>query len=378
MGVGTETLCDILINDQSDIAGRVDTDSADLLLIACADDSLLHTVLESHDSLLDRIYRDDVTEITDCIESVRADHDPARTSARVQLSADEWCIFEFTIHPAGQFADESPPLFTASNVTHEHFLSQRREVINRVLRHNLRNDMEVISGYTGIARDQCDKDSHPAIDRIEVTTKKLLSLGEKIRDLDSRLYNSNYRLRRVNLREITTRAVEQYHANHPEITFKLAVGAHVIAGNSLVQDAIEELIENAIQHADRPDEEVVITITSQETAANDEISFTVTDNGQGIPRGEAEAISETTESQLNHSSGVGLWLVKWISDSVYATFDIGQRPHTRGTRGEFSFKHAAQLDAEDEHAFTELNKKRIIRTELPEAGSSDIATSTRG
>jgi Predicted signal transduction protein with a C-terminal ATPase domain len=136
-------------------------------------------------------------------------------------------------------------------------------------------------------------------------------------------------------------------------------------------------VENAIDHAGRPADETVITITSTVNEDNNEIKLTIVDNGRGIPAGEANAISEGTESDLHHSSGVGLWLVKWISDSVHATFDIGRRTETSGTEAVLGFKDAAQLD-ESDALFDGLNQKKIIRTELPDTGSSDIATSTRG
>ncbi|ERH01196.1 MAG: histidine kinase-, DNA gyrase B-, and HSP90-like ATPase [Halonotius sp. J07HN6] len=377
MDVGTESVCEILISNQSDIAGTVAVDTNDLLVKAVADNSVITHSTNGTDSLLTRVYRDDVKDITDCTEDAIQTDDPQQTTSRVQLSADEWCIFEFTIYPAKHFSPAAGPLFTGTNVTDEHFLNQRREVINRVLRHNLRNDLEVVDGYTTIAREECGDAAQPAINQIESISNKLLSLGEKMRDIDSHLHSSNYRLRRVNLGDVVGRVVETYHEEHPTVTFRLNVAEAVVAGNSLVSNAVEELVENAIDHADRPEEETVITITFTEIEDNDEIKLVITDNGRGIPRGEAEAISEGTESELNHSSGVGLWLVKWISDSIHATFDIGRRTETSGTEAVLGFKNAAQLDESDE-LFSGLNQKKIIRTELPDTGSSDIATSTRG
>lgn len=377
MAVGTESVCEILISNDVDIAGTVAADTNDLVLKAVAYDSTITQSTDGTDSLLTRVYRVDVEDIIDCIESAIETDDPQQTTSRVQLSADEWCIFEFTIYPAEHFSPASDPLVTGLNVTDEQFLNQRREVINRVLRHNLRTDLGLVDGYSNIAREECGDAAQPAINEIESISDRLLSLGGKIREIDSHLNTSNYRLRRVNLGKVTRRVVETFHEQHPDVTFRLNVGDAVVAGNSLVGDAVTELVENAIDHADKPDEETVITIESSNNEDKNEIKLTVTDNGRGIPAGEAEAISEGTESYLNHSTGVGLWLVKWISDSVHATFDIGRREETSGTAAVLGFKTAAQLDESDE-LVSGLNQKKIIRTELPETGSSDIATSTRG
>ena len=377
MAVSTESVCEILVGNHADIAGAVEGDASELRLKAIAEESAIAPVADDTDRLLKRVYRDDVPDIIDSIETAIAENESQQATSRVQLSADEWCIFEVTIYPTEHFSPASTPLFTGANVTDRHFLSQRREVINRVLRHNLRNDLEVVDGYTAIAREECDDAAQPAISQIESISSKLLSLGEKIREIDSHLNSSNYRLRRVNLKDVTRRVIEAYHEDHPSVTFRVNVADTVIAGNSLVGDAVSELVENGIEHADRPAGETVITIESTENPDNGEIKLAVIDNGRGIPIGEARAISEGTESDLNHSSGVGLWLVKWISDSIHATFDISRRAETSGTEAALGFKDAAQLDESDE-LFAGLNQKKIIRTELPDTGSSDIATSTRG
>lgn len=372
-----ESLCELFVRERADVAGEVVTETSDLVLAAAADDSPLWTAAESQAELTSRIYRDDATEIVDCIETTTEGGDPTETTVRVQLSADEWCLFEVAIYPAGHFMAETGPIFIGRNVTQEHFTAQRRKVISRVLRHNLRNDMEVVSGYLEIVRQQCEAADQTAIDEVEAVADKLLSLGEKMREIDARLTDSNNRLRRVNLRETTTRVVEEYHEAHPAVTFRVNVGDYVIAGSSLVRDAIAELIENAIEHTTTADEDTVITITADERAGGAKIDFAVIDNGQGIPRGEAEAISEATESKLNHSSGVGLWLVKWITDSINATFDITQRADSHGTRATLGFRAATQLTDGDQR-FVELQQRTIIRSELPDTDSADIVTSTRG
>ena len=372
-----ETLCEMFVSEQADVAGEVVVETSDLVLCAADDDSPLRAVAESQAELTRRIYRDDLTEVVTGIKTVTETGDPIETTVRVQLSADEWCLFEFSIYPTGHFTAGIGPIFTGRNVTHEHFATQRREVITRVLRHNLRNDMEVISGYLEIVREQCEHADQSAIDEVESVADKLLSLGEKMREIDARLTDSNNRLRRVNLRETTARVIEEYHAAHPAVTFRVNVGEHVIAGNSLVHDAVAELIENAIQHTTTADEETVITVAADERAGGSKIDLSVVDNGQGIPQGEAEAISEATESKLNHSSGVGLWLVKWITDSINATFDITQRADSHGTRATLGFRAAEGLEDGDQR-FAELHQKTIIRSELPDTDSADIVTSTRG
>lgn len=377
MAVNIESICDILVNGHADIAGRTDFSASKLRVLAAATGSTLSAIVDD-DNILRNVYRDDLKNIVACLEAVADGDGLQRTTARVGVSTEEWCFVEFTIYPQGKFADELVPVFTGRNVTDEHFLNQRREVINRVLRHNLRNEMGVIIGNAQLAREECDCENGSPLAKIEANAQSLLSLSEKIRDVNARLNDSNYRFRRVKLRTVIENAVETYHADHPDVRFTVNVGDHVIAGSSLVGDAIEEVIENAIKHGGKSTECLTISITTNENSERNEIELMITDNGEGIPAGEVEAISEKTESQLKHGSSVGLWLVKWIADSVSATFEIGQRKDERGTAVTFGFVDADRMDEADEREFAELNQRKVIRSKLLDTGSSNIGTSTRG
>lgn len=372
-----KSICDILVNGHADIAGHTVSSTDELQVLAATTTPSISAIVDDGD-ILQNVYRDDVKALRECLEAIADGDGSQRTTVRVNVSSDEWCFFELTIYPPGQFSDESVPIFTGRNVTDQHFLNQRREVINRVLRHNLRNDMGTIIGYAQLAREQCDCESGSPLTKIETNAQSLFSLAENIRSINNRLNNLNYRFRRVKLRTIIENAVETYHAEYPETRFTVNVGDHVIAGSSLVGDAIEEVIENAIKHGGNSTEDLTISITTNENSDTNEIELTIADNGEGIPAGEVEAISEMTESQLKHGSSVGLWLVKWIADSVFATFEIGQRENQQGTAVVFGFMDADRMDEADEQELAELNQRKIIRSKLLDSGLSDIGTSTRG
>jgi len=377
MAANTTQICNILVSGQVDLAGKVVTSTGELQVIAATTGPTISAITADH-NILANVYGEDVRNVKQCVEKVVQDDKIQQTIARVSVSSDEWCFIEFTIYPKGQFGDEFDPVFTGRNVTDQHFLNQRQEVINRVLRHNLRNDMGVIIGYAQLAQEQCDCEAASPLRKIETNAQSLYSLSENIREINDRLNNSNYRFRRVKLRTLINNAVETYHSQYPETRFTVNVGDHIILGSSLVSDAIEEVIENALKHGGKSVEDLHINITTKENSDTDNIDLMISDNGEGIPVGEVKAISERTESQLEHGSSVGLWLVKWIADSVLATFEIGQREDRRGTTVVFGFINADQMDEVHEQEFTELNQRKSIRSKLLNEESGDIKTSTRG
>jgi signal transduction histidine kinase len=51
------------------------------------------------------------------------------------------------------------------------------------------------------------------------------------------------------------------------------------------------------------------------TGDRDGIVVIVSDDGPGIPADELRALYGSSESPLHHGSGLGLWVVKWITES---------------------------------------------------------------
>jgi signal transduction histidine kinase len=73
--------------------------------------------------------------------------------------------------------------------------------------------------------------------------------------------------------------------------------------------AIENLVENAVEHNDATRPRVSVEVTN-----GDRPTLVVSDNGPGIPEQEIAALEGERETSLEHGSGIGLWLVKWIVD----------------------------------------------------------------
>jgi len=90
--------------------------------------------------------------------------------------------------------------------------------------------------------------------------------------------------------------------------------------------AIEELIHNAIEHADADEPEVHAHIS--DSGADEGIAITVADDGPEIPEHETGVLTSDEETPLEHSEGIGLWMVTWIvnaadGDITFERSDLG-------------------------------------------------------
>ena len=181
-------------------------------------------------------------------------------------------------------------------------------VLHRVLRHNLRNDISIIRGYTELMAEQLDDDSvsQTALSHID----DLIDLSQKARELEEIITTSPERqVTRIGalVDEICEEITQKYPAASVTVEYENEIQARVLQN---FDRAIEELVENAVKHSgDTPRVTVAI-----ETVPNG-IEIRIEDNGPGLPDHEAEVLTSGEETPLAHGTGLGLWLAYWIVSS---------------------------------------------------------------
>jgi len=199
------------------------------------------------------------------------------------------------------------------NVTDRHRYEQRLKVANRVLRHNLRNRMNVITGWAEGLKESDDEEVAAAGERITTTGESLIELGEQVRLLVETADYVSETAETVVVKDHLAPLVEQLRAAHPNavVESELPPTTTVTVPNAkLLTIAVQNLLENAIQHNDA--EQPWVCVTVETDGGDDEYTrIHVADNGPGIPETEREVLRKGIETPLEHGSGLGLWLVHW-------------------------------------------------------------------
>jgi len=221
-------------------------------------------------------------------------------------------------------------------------LSERDErlaVMNRVLRHNLRNDLSVIIGSLQRLEQQVPDEAASTVDDARATAWELTETTEKLRRIDSVLEAADEERIRIDLAAVVESVVADVREAYPSVEFDVRVSARPrVETTPGVEAAIRNLVENACEHndTDRPTVTVSVDADGRSTP-----TVTVHDNGSGIPASELASIRDGEESPLAHSSGVGLWFVYWVvtrSDgTVSFDYDDGQVVSLRFPRADRSF-----------------------------------------
>ncbi|AUG46624.1 PAS domain-containing sensor histidine kinase [Haloarcula taiwanensis] len=214
------------------------------------------------------------------------------------------------------------PLYRAYGVVSGHLISlrditdrrqreQRLDVLNRLLRHDIRNEMNVVKGNADLLRDTADTDERERLDRIISTVDDIVDRSNKIGRVTEALETEQHSP--TALRQLLESVVSDARDRHPDVAITLTCEDDIwIRGGPSVLIALEELVENAVEHQAADADRVTVEITATRAGGTPGARVAVHDNGPGITDHEREVIRSGTETPLKHGSGVGLWLVNWI------------------------------------------------------------------
>lgn len=244
-----------------------------------------------------------------------------RSRYRIQDTDESWRMYECVALNHLETPEIEGIIISAREVTENHRYQRRLQVMNRVLRHDLRNDMNVVLGHADLLLEANNGGTRHA-QIIRRKAMSLVELGEKVRRIDEELTTKPVRTR-TNISVIVTEEVTAICDSYPDATVRTQIENEcIILGDSSLSVAVRNLLENAIEHntADKP------TVTVRLEQHTERVELTIEDNGPGIPVGERRVVESGTETPLEHVSGLGLWLVIWIVESVKGEISFTAAP----------------------------------------------------
>jgi signal transduction histidine kinase len=207
------------------------------------------------------------------------------------------------------------------DVTERERREQRLTVLNRVLRHNLRNEVDVLKAHAeGLTR--ADVEVTPILEAAD----RIAALGRQARRTDEYVSETAVDTA-VDLEALVGEALEtvEADASEPTVTVETPATASVTTNRAAVVAALESALENALDYAT-----TAVTVTVEEAPAGYVVR--VADDGPGIPESELASLDAATESPLGHSTGLGLWQLKWAITTLNGELSFDT---TDGTTVEF-------------------------------------------
>lgn len=206
---------------------------------------------------------------------------------------------------------------------------QKLDVLSRVLRHNVRNKLNLIFGHARIIAESDHEELHNAAEQIEGAADELMQLSEKARTAQTEVGFNPSRDYRTDLVELTEHLAVKYRRDYPDAKIKTKLPEELIANvPESYRIAVSELVENAIEHNRESFPIVRISVERQ----GNEIHTYIDDQCPPIRESDLEAINEGKETPLVHSLGIGLWLANWVADTVGGELRLSRRENDNGNR----------------------------------------------
>lgn len=189
------------------------------------------------------------------------------------------------------------------------------KVLNRVFRHNIRNDASVIWGtleQMALAID--DEKLQKSLERAEEKLMGIIDNADTARELELLLHrDTDPSAKTIRLDEVLADKLADAESTYPHARFDYPdeLPAVTVVADESINRILTQVIENAVTHNDKETPRVHVSLSQSEKT----VLLSIADNGPGVPPEHRDMIFGREEiSQIDHGSGFSLFFVDQVMD----------------------------------------------------------------
>jgi PAS domain S-box-containing protein len=201
------------------------------------------------------------------------------------------------------------------------------DILNQVLRHDIRNDLQLVTAYGELLTDHVDEEGSEYLDTLRQSANHAVELTKTARNLaDVMLSREDVQTQsQVNLGNTLERELDKLESEYPDAHVMLdgSLPTVQIQANEMIDSVFRNLLSNAVQHNDNEVPELSISATTHEES----VVVRIADNGPGVPDSQKDEIFGKGEKGFDSSgTGLGLYLVQqlvtqyngevWVEDNA--------------------------------------------------------------
>jgi PAS domain S-box-containing protein len=196
------------------------------------------------------------------------------------------------------------------------------EVLNKVVRHDIRNKLQLVRIYADMLRAELGDDHADTVENVIEAAHDAVDITTTARDVTEVMLQSDADSHPVRLRPVLENEIDAIRSNYEHALVRVdgSIPEVDVVANDMLESVFRNLLTNAIQHNDKDLPEVTVSVTVSDGAA----LIRITDNGPGIPDGRKDEIFEQGSMDLDsEGTGLGLYLVDTLLDRYGGAVRVG-------------------------------------------------------
>ncbi|WP_254524045.1 sensor histidine kinase [Natrinema caseinilyticum] len=192
---------------------------------------------------------------------------------------------------------------------------QELTVLNRIVRHDIRNEMNVITGRSELLEEHVDPAGKQHLELVQESSNHVIELTQVVGELVETLTtNGDLDLEPIHLGPVIWNQLEKARTSYPSAEFvvdgELPTDVTVRA-DEMLSSVFTNLLNNAVLHNDAATPRVELSVTDRDES----VLIRVADNGPGVPDEQRDEIFGRGQKGLeSEGTGIGLYLVDTLID----------------------------------------------------------------
>jgi len=184
------------------------------------------------------------------------------------------------------------------------------EVLNEIVRHDIRNDLQLVTAYADHLSDHVD-DGGDHLEMIRESAGHAVELTQSARDLAEVMLSTERNTRCVDLRTSLENELDSVRSEFTDavVTVDSTVPRVSVTADRMLNSVFRNLLTNAVQHNDKRVPEVELSTEVRD----DTVVVRIADNGPGIPDDQkADVFGKGEKGLESEGTGIGLYLVETL------------------------------------------------------------------
>jgi len=189
------------------------------------------------------------------------------------------------------------------------------KVLNQVVRHDIRNDLQIIQGYTKMLTEtgSLSETQQQYLSWVRESTTNAVELTTTARDLSDVMLQEDTGVEATSLKQTLETQIDRLRSSQNDIalTVRGSLPQVDVCADELLGAVFRNILNNAVQHNNKAVPEITIrTHVDEET-----VTIRIADNGRGISEPRKEKIfAQGNQGLESEGTGIGLYLVRTLVD----------------------------------------------------------------